>query len=59
MHFSESASEDVPIGHMEQVVMLLFLKVPGMQEQLLDPTGELENGEQGAQADIWESLYVF
>ena len=59
MHFSESASEDVPIGHMEQVVMLWFLNVPGIQEQLLDPTGELENGEQGAQADIWESLYVF
>ena len=59
MHFSESASEDVPIGHMEQVVMLWFLKVPGMQEQLSDPTVEYENGEQGAQADIWESLYVF
>ena len=59
MHFSESASEDVPIGHMEQVVMFGFLKVPGMQEQLLDPTGELENAEQRAQADIWESLYVF
>ena len=59
MQCSRPASEDVPIGHMEQVVMFGFLKVPGMQEQLFDPTGEVENGEQGAQADIWESLYVF
>ena len=56
MHLSELASDDVPVGHMEHEDMLGFLKVPGIQEQLSDPTVEVDNSEQGVQADIWESL---
>ena len=51
MQCSDPASEVVPVGHIEHFVMLGVLKVPGTQEQLSDPTVDVENVVQGVQAE--------
>ena len=58
MQCSDPASEVVPVGHIEHFVMLGFLNVPGIQEQLSDPAVDVENVVQGVQVEVCWFLYV-
>ena len=44
---------------MEHNIVLGFLNVPEIQEQLSEPEMEVERGGQGTQVSISEVLYVF
>ena len=58
MQCLEPTSEVVPIGQIEHSIMLGLLNVPGIQEQLSDPTVDVEYSVQGVQAEPWWFLYV-
>ena len=59
MQYSDPASEVVPVGQMEHNIVLRFLNVPEIQEQLPEPEMEVERGGQGRQVSIPVVLYVF
>ena len=59
MQFSDPNSEVVPEGQMEHNIVLGFLNVSDIQEQLSEPDMEVERYGQGTQVSISEVLYVF
>ena len=59
MQCSDPASEVVPEGQMEHNIVLGFLNVPDIQEQLSEPEMVVERCGQGTQVSIPEVLYVF
>ena len=59
MQCSDPTSEVVPVGQIVHNIVLGFLNVPEMQEQLSEPEMEVERCGQGTQVSISEVLYVF
>ena len=58
MQCSDPASEVVSVGQIVHNIVLRFLNVPDIQEQLLEPGMEVERCGQGTQVSIPEVLYV-